>query len=246
MNFKILSEEANEWSIFHRENSFFEGICCQVACSALGITWPLGTSRNCFLCLSIKSVFEQGWVYYMVCRAGGWKQSAMCISTFASRFGFCNCQSSRSYGMNFYSLTTGSSSPGNKSQRPFWRRQMVKKLYEDVVHSLLSRSKLLFKFLLCFEKENHFFLNMHCRWCDRLCPLHDCLEISACSRVYLEHVVSCLDAIGRGVFSLLLLVLPETLTLCISCRVRGGSRDVPCTVQTCGAIQVSQGTDPSF
>ena len=73
-----------------------------------------------------------------------------------------------------------------------------------------------------------------------MCPLHDCLEVSACSRVYLEHVVSCLDATGKGIFSLLLLLLLETLTLCI-CRPKGGTfnRDMPCTVQTCGAIQVS-------
>ena len=200
---------------FIGKTPFSRELVAKLSAVALGITWPFGTSRNCFLCLSIKSVFEEGWVYYMVCRAGGWKQSAVCISTFASRFGFCNCQSSRSYGMNFHSLTTGSSSPGSKSQWPFWWRKMVKKLYEDVVHSFLSWSKLLFKFLLCSEKENHFFLNMHCLWCDRLCPLYDCLEISACSGVYLEHVVSCLDAIGRGIFSLLLLVLLETLTLSI-------------------------------
>lgn len=181
MDFKILSEEANDPS-FIGKSPFSREFVAKLSAVALGITWPFGTSRHCFLSLSIKSVFEEGWVSYMVCRAGGRKQSAMCISTSASIFGFCNCQSSRSYGMNFHSLTTGS--PGNKSQWSFWWRQMVKKLYEDGVHSLLSRSKLLFKFLLCSEKENHFFLNTHCLWCDRLCPLHDCLEISACSRVY--------------------------------------------------------------
>lgn len=35
------------------------------------------------------------------------------------------------------------------------------------------------------------------------------LEISLCSRVYLEHVVSCLDAIGRVFSPLCLLVLLE-------------------------------------
>lgn len=106
----------------------------------------------------------------------------------------------------------------------------MKKFYEDGVHSLLSRSKLLFKFLLCSEKENHFFLNMHCLRCDRMCPLHDCLEISACSRVYLEHVVSCLDAVGRGIFFLLLLVLLETLTVSVS----AAQREAP-SIGTCHA-----------
>ena len=154
MDFKILSEEANDPS-FIGKSPFSREFVAKLSAVALGITWPSGTSRHCFLSLSIKSVFEEGWVYYMVCGAGGWKQSAMSISTSANIFGFCNCQSRRSYGMNFHSLTTGS--PGNKSQWPFWWRQMVKELYEDGVHSLLSRSKLLLKISFMLWKRKPFF-----------------------------------------------------------------------------------------
>lgn len=47
---------------FHRKN-FSSEYAAKLSAVASGITWPFGTSRNCFLCWNIKSIFEEDSVY---------------------------------------------------------------------------------------------------------------------------------------------------------------------------------------
>lgn len=68
MNFKILSEEAND-PLFIGKTSFLREFVVKLSAAASGITWPFGTSRNCFLCLNVESIFGKAG-YYIVCRQG--------------------------------------------------------------------------------------------------------------------------------------------------------------------------------